>query len=702
MTRVFASPNYPQAPPGDMVEVLHGREVSDPYRWLEDANNPHTVRWLAEQQELFAAEHARWVHRDAMAELVDLARSGDIYSAPRTYQGRQFFGELSEGKEHPVLICSVNGNRMVLVNVAELDPSGRTVLQAWEPSWEGELVAIQLCEGGSEDATLQVIDGRTGALVDGPIDRVRNSSIGWLPGGRQFYYVRRLPPELHPGEERYHRRIYLHTVGRPVAEDVLIFGAGRDKLDYYSITVEPTTPRLVITAAQGTAERRDVWIADVSTAPDEPVLVPIQVGIEARTYVHFAPGQQASELLYLRTYDGASRGRIVIASASCPDGHRRELIAEDPDATITDMVILNGRGLPQPLILLTRARHAISEIAIFGLRDGNCLGLVPLPGPGGVSRLHVDQAEADKVWFTYTDSAIHAEVLCYDAATGYLTPWAISETPAKFGSIMTRQVQFQSADGTTVRMFILSGSGAAESPRPTILTGYGGFGAVVAPGYRADARAWVQAGGVYALACLRGGGEEGAAWHRAGIRDNKPKVFEDFDAATDYLLREGWTTEEQLGIYGRSNGGLLVGAALTRHPEKYAAVVCTAPLLDMVRYETSGMGPSWRSEYGTAAEPAEFAVLLGYSPYHAVRPGTAYPAVLLSVFDADTRVDPLHARKMCARMQAATTGRRPILLRTEPGVGHGMRAVSSSTGLMVDCLAFFADQLGLPAAVSVQ
>jgi prolyl oligopeptidase len=251
-------------------------------------------------------------------------------------------------------------------------------------------------------------------------------------------------------------------------------------------------------------------------------------------------------------------------------------------------------------------------------------------------------------------------------------------------------------------MFILSASGIVDRPRPTILTGYGGFGSVMMPTYRSDARAWVQAGGVYAIACIRGGGEEGAEWHRAGMRDSKQKVFDDFNAAADHLLSEGWTTKEQLGIYGESNGGLLMGAALTQHPEKYAAVVCQAPLLDMVRYERFGMGPSWRNEYGSVVEPAGFAALLSYSPYHAVREGTAYPAVLFGVFDADTRVDPLHARKMCARLQAATVSARPVVLRAEPGVGHGARAASSSIDLMVDRLAFFADQLGMPAADPVR
>jgi len=677
-----------------VVEVLHGHRIVDPYRWLEDAGDPRTVGWSAEQHRFFLAERDRWSQRAAISQLVEQAFSGASYSTPRCYRGRYFFTYLAEGREHPILVSEVGGVRSTLLDPIELDPSGGTVLQAWEPSWEGELIAVQLSAGGSEDATLQVLEVQTGAVVDGPIDRVRKSSIGWLPGGRQFYYVRRLPPELHPGEERYHRRVFVHTVGRPVTEDVLVFGDGRDKLDHYSLAVEPAGRWLRISATNGTAERRDVWIAEVGATPHLLSLIPVQVGVPARTHVHFA-ADSAAELLYLRTYADAPRGRIMVADASHPARDWRELIAEDPEAVLSDLVILDAAGLAQPIALVTRNRHAISEIAIFDLRDGRYLGLVPLPGVGAVGSLRIDHADPSRAWFSYTDSATRAAVLCYDAVSGVTAPWAVSSAPAGAHAVITRQAQFQSADGTTVRMFILSAAGHPDRPRPAILTGYGGFGAAMTPGYQPDAWAWVQAGGIFAIACLRGGGEEGAAWHRAGTRDGKQKVFEDFDAATDHLLREGWTSQDQLGIVGGSNGGLLVGAALTRHPQKYTAVVCLAPLLDMVRYEKFGMGPSWRDEYGSAADPAGLATLLGYSPYHAVRPGTAYPAVLLGVFDADTRVDPLHARKMCAALQAATAGRGPIVLRAESGVGHGLRARTAAVELLVDSVAFLADELGL-------
>jgi len=285
-----------------------------------------------------------------------------------------------------------------------------------------------------------------------------------------------------------------------------------------------------------------------------------------------------------------------------------------------------------------------------------------------------------------------------EALLGRTDPWHDPEPAATAPDVKSLQVAFDSADGTRIRMFIILAGGVPDRPRPTILTGYGGFGASRLPHYSPDALAWAELGGVYAVACLRGGGEEGEQWHHAGRGAAKKRVFEDFEAAADWLVANGWSTPERLGILGGSNGGLLVGAALTRRPEKYAAAVCVAPLLDMVRYELSGLGPSWREEYGSVADPEAFANLLSYSPYHRVRDGERYPAVLFAVSDGDSRVDPLHARKMCAALQFASTGPDPILLRAEKGVGHGARAASSTIALTADILAFFAERLRLANA----
>ena len=262
----------------------------------------------------------------------------------------------------------------------------------------------------------------------------------------------------------------------------------------------------------------------------------------------------------------------------------------------------------------------------------------------------------------------------------------------------SQQVEYVSADGTVVRMLVVSPVKAPDAPRPTILYGYGGFGIAMAPAYSAGLLAWVEAGGVYAIAQLRGGSEEGEQWHRDGMREKKQNVFDDFHAAAETLVARGWTTSDQLAISGGSNGGLLVGAALTQRPDLYAAVVCSAPLLDMARYEQFGLGSTWNDEYGTAADPEELGWLLAYSPYHHVTEGVSYPAVLFTIFDGDTRVDPMHARKLCAALQHATASDRPVLLRREGDVGHGARALSKSVALQADTLAFMARWTGLEPA----
>jgi prolyl oligopeptidase len=276
-------------------------------------------------------------------------------------------------------------------------------------------------------------------------------------------------------------------------------------------------------------------------------------------------------------------------------------------------------------------------------------------------------------------------------------PGVVADVPA----VSARQVAYTSKDGTTVRMFVLTRAdlvgvdGSPTQPRPAILYGYGGFGVSLTPGYSASILAWLEAGGVYAVANLRGGSEEGEAWHRAGMLGARQDVFDDFHAAAETLVEQGWTTTAQLAISGGSNGGLLVGAALTQRPDLYAAVTCSAPLLDMIRYEKFGLGATWNVEYGSADDPEQLEWLLAYSPYHQVAEGVAYPAVLFTVFDGDTRVDPMHARKMCAALQHATSSDRPVLLRREKDVGHGARALSRSVDLSADTLAFTARWTGL-------
>lgn len=696
-TVLVAKPRYPAAERLDLRERIHGVDVPDPYRWLEDAADPRTVAWAAEQDDLFGACRAEWQVRRWRTRLAALAAL-DEASPPVVRRARVFRTRQRPQEIHPTVLVAEQGAERPLVDPAAVDPSGRTSLDAWRPSLEGDLLAYQLSADGTEDSRLWVMDVATGKTVAGPIDRVRRTPVAWLPGGTHFYYVRRLPPELHPGQEAYHRRVYLHRVGTDPSEDVLVFGEGRDPAQYYWVDVTADGRWLTLSATMGTDPSTDNWLADLTEGSwQEPVLRPVQQGTAARTTVHVAPDTGPGDPIWLRTTAGAARGRIMVATPGTVRAPWRELIAERPGAVLADFAVLTGPELPRLLGLAAWTRHAVGEITVHDLADGTELGKVPLPGTGSVSGFVVPREAAHEAWFTYTDHQTPATVLHFDGRTRQTRPWPSAPARTAGEGVQIRHVEFESRDGTTVRMFVLSPLGRPDRPRPTILTGYGGFGVAMAPMYTVEGLAWVQAGGVYAIACLRGGGEEGEDWHQAGRGENKQNVFDDFEAAADHLVEAGWSSRDRLGIVGGSNGGLLVGAAVTRHPEKYGAVVCASALLDMARYERSGLGPSWRREFGSAADPAEFGVLMAYSPYHHVEPGTAYPPVLFTVAEGDSRVDPWHARKMCAAMQHASSGPAPILFAAVRGVGHGFWARNLAVSALADRLAFLGAHLGLAA-----
>ena len=705
--------SYPRARRQDITEQIYGHGVADPYRWLEDADSEETRSWLASQDALLTEHRAGLSGREALAARIhELLGAGSV-GAPAWREERRFFTRRAPGQEHAVLFTATpeTGER-ILIDPMEIDKSGTTTLDAWQPDAEGRLLAYQMSEGGDEESVLRVMDAATGEVIDGPIDRSRYTDVAWLPGGKAFYYTRRLAPDLVPdGEEQYHRRIYLHRLGSPAADDILIFGEGMEKTNYYSVSVSRDGRWLTIGAAAGTAPRNDLWIADLTaSAESAPELRVVQQGIDAQTGMH--AGRDGR--LYVWTDRDAPRGRLAVTDPAEPGSDRwRDLVPQDPEAVLTDFAILDGQELDTPVLLVSWTRHAISEISVHDLATGQRTGTVPLPGLGTIGGLSERPEGGHEAWFGYTDNTTPPLVLHYDARSGAVQTWERAPGSVTPPQISTRQVAYPSRDGTLVRMLIISagpdrpepdgreagGPGTGDRrPRPTILYGYGGFGVRMAPGYAPPILAWVERGGVYAIAALRGGGEEGEDWHRAGMRACKQNVFDDFQAAAETLIADGWTTREQLAISGGSNGGLLVGATITQRPDLFAAAACSAPLLDMVRYERFGLGETWNDEYGTVADPEQLGWLLSYSPYHHVREGTGYPPILFTVFDSDTRVDPMHARKMCAALQHATSARwpdRPILLRRESDVGHGARAVSRSASLAADTLAFLASHTGL-------
>lgn len=690
-----ARPSYPSPERLPLIETLHGHSVADPYRWLEDAADPRTEEWSLAQDALFAAARDSWPGQEhARRRVTELVGAG-VVTAPVWRGDRQFVMRRTADQEHAVLlVIEADGTERTLIDPMAIDASGTTTLDTWQPSKEGDLLAYQLSEGGTEESVLRVMDVTTGDTVDGPIDRARYSPVAWLPGGESYYYVRRLPADQVPeGEEQFHRRVWLHRVGTDAATDTLVFGDGLDATNYYGVSVSRDGRWLSITAAAGTEPRNDLWVADISaSSPDKPDLITVQEGVDAQTSLHFG----RDGLIYAYTNADAPRGRILVSEPGLwALDEWQDLVPEDPESVLEGWAVLDGDALPDPVLLVVRSQHAVGHIHRHDLRSGAETGSVPMPGLGTVAGISDRPEGGHEAWFGYTDHTTPASVYHYDARTDTTSLWASAPGTVDVPPVTSEQVVYQSKDGTDVRMFVIRRSDADTGPAPTILNGYGGFGVPLTPAYSATVLAWVEAGGVYVVANLRGGGEEGEDWHRGGMRDTKQNVFDDFHAAAEWLIEHGVTTSGQLTISGGSNGGLLVGAALTQRPELYAAVICAAPLLDMVRYEEHGLGPTWSDEYGTASDATELGWLLAYSPYHNVREGEDYPAALFTIFDGDTRVDPLHGRKMAAALQHATAGSRPVLVRRESDVGHGARAVTRAVELSVDTLAFAAAQTGL-------
>ncbi|GGL12684.1 prolyl oligopeptidase family serine peptidase [Planomonospora parontospora] len=664
---------YPPAERQPVTDLLHGHAVPDPYRWLEDPASPRTRSWSAAQEDLWRAHAAALPGRDRWhARVAELCSAGTV--TPPLWRGeRRFFLRHEAGREHPVLYTAgPDGSEEALVDPGAIDPSGLTVLDRWQPDLTGRLLAYQLSRGGDERSELRVMEVGTRRTVDGPIDRCRYAPVAWLPDGKAFFYVR-------------DRRVCLHRLGTPAADDVVVCAEERS----YGLGSSHDGRWLTVSAPAGAGN--DVWLADLAASPPErPGLRVVQEGADAVT----VPAVGRDGRLYLLTTLDAPTGWLCVADPADPGPEGwRELVGPDPEAVISDFAVLDGPG--RPVLLVGRTRHAISEIGVHDPATGERVGGVPLPGLGTAGRMSARPEGGCEVWFSYTDGVTPGSVHRYDARTGRTSLWAAAPGAVDAPELESRQIVYASADGTPVRMVVLARPGTG--PRPAILYGYGGFGIPLTPSYSAYILPWVEAGGVFALAQVRGGGEEGAAWHRDGMLERKQNSIDDFTAAAERLITDGWTTAGMLAACGESNGGLLAGAAITQRPELFAAAACSAPLLDMVRYELSGLGPSWRGEYGSAEDPGQLAHLLGYSPYHRVREGVDYPATLLASFGGDSRVDPMHARKMCAALQHATSGDRPVLLRHEEGVGHGARAAGRAAWLAADLLAFLAAHTGLEA-----
>ena len=670
--------------------------MSDPYRWLEDGDAPDVRAWTEAQGRHTAAVLGALPFRAALHARLKALFSIGVVTAPLPRRDRYFYQRRTGGQDQPILYVRSGrqGPERVLLDPAALAADRTSALDWYHPSPDGRLFAYGISEGGTEKSVLRVREVDTGRDLDDVIPHTRACSLEWWPDASGFFYTRYPAPGSVPaGEEDYHRRVYAHRLGRPFLEDALVFGTdageGRAREDWPNVHLSPDGRWLAVSVAVGWT-RTDVYLRDL--AQDGP-FVTVAEGEEAVYGV-----EVRNDVLLLHTNKGAPRYRLVAADLHAPGpASWRDLVPEGPD-------VLQGTAAIGSSILCLWLREASSRVTLHGA-DGAWRGEVPLPAIGTVTGL-TGEWDGDEAYLGFTSFTVPSTVhrLPLSGPEPTLEPWAAVDAGLDLSAYRVRRVWYPSRDGTSISMFLVDrGERAADGTGPALLTGYGGFNVSLTPAFARSVLPFLDAGGLYAVAHLRGGGEYGEAWHRAGMRGAKGNAFDDYLAAADFLVAQGEAAGDRLAALGGSNGGLLVGAALTRRPGRFRAVVCQVPLLDMVRYHLFRIARLWIPEYGSPDDPEAFRWLWSYSPYHHVVDGVSYPAVLLTTGESDSRVDPMHARKMAARLQAASASGRPVLLRVEGRAGHGQgKPVSKALEEWTDVWTFLFDQLGMVDAAATR
>lgn len=653
---------YPASRTVDAKDVLHGVTVPDPYRWLEDAASPDVQAWMKAQDDLTRAELAKVPERARLlARLKELAYL-DSVSAPVRRGEYVFLTRRHATKEKSVVYWKVGkaGEEKVLFDPNGWSKDGSVGLGDWQPSWDGTKVAYQVKENNSDEATLRVIDVVTGKVSE--VDVIpggKYASASWTPDGSGFYYTwlptdPKVPVDARPG----YQEVRFHRLGEDPAKDRVVREKLGDPTAFLGAGVSRNGRWLVLSVQHGWTSN-DVLYRDLSDPKQADRWTPLVVGTEAQWGV-----EVFGDRFLVTTNDGAPRGRVFDVDPLRPARKEwKEVVPERKDATLASASVLGGR------LALNYLKDASSLFEVRDL-DGALVREVKLPGLGTVGGPSGLQDE-DEAYFSFESYTTPREIYATSMKTGRLELFAKLKVPVDPSAYEVEQVFFPSKDGTRLSMFLVHKKGMKRDGKArTILYGYGGFQVSETPYFSAMLYPWLEEGGVWAAVNLRGGGEYGEEWHRDGMLLKKQNTFDDFLDAARWLSAEKVTSPDRLAIYGGSNGGLLVGAAMTQEPKAFSAVLCAVPLLDMVRYHLFGSGRTWISEYGSADDPKQLAALLAYSPYHAVKKGTAYPATLLLSADSDDRVDPMHARKFAAALQAATTG-GPVLLRIERNAGHG-------------------------------
>lgn len=662
MTHTTPRWTYPDARRDPTTEEYHGTPVADPYRWLEDPHSAETVAWAAAQNDLTRRFLDALPERPALLQRLTRLWDYPRVSLPWRCGGR-FFCFRNSGLQNQPVLCrqdTPDGPPTPVLDPNTLSEDGTAALTSVAVSEDGRLLAYGVSRSGSDWQELRVRRIDSGEDLGEVLRWCKFTSIAWRHDHAGFFYSRFPEPgSVAPEDESNYNRVYWHQIGTPQAEDRLVYERPDAKELAFSPLISEDGRYLVLEVWHGTDPQNRCYYRPVES--DGPFVELLDAADAHYTFL----GNVGATMFFQTNLD-APRGRVVAIDLERPERAGWREILPEQDAVI-DMCALVNRRLA--VVLMRDVRH---EVRLYHL-DGQPDGAVELPGLGTVTGLS-GRLDEEPLLIGFESFLRPPGAFRYDFAARQLVALHASGVDFDADAFETHQVFVTSKDGTRVPVFLTHRRGLAlDGGNPTLLYGYGGFNVGVRPVFNPGRLAWLERGGVYAVANLRGGNEYGETWHEAGMLERKQNVFDDFIAAGEWLIAAGYTSPRRLAISGGSNGGLLVAACMTQRPELYGAVVCSVPVIDMLRYHRFTVGRFWVGEYGNAeADPEHFRFLLAYSPLHNIRPGTTYPATLIATAESDDRVVPAHARKFAAALQAADSGANPILLRVERKAGHGL------------------------------
>jgi prolyl oligopeptidase len=671
---------YPDTHRSDHVDAYHGVQVADPYRWLEDPDSQQTRDWVAAQNAVtfpyLQSLPGRVALEQRLTELWDYER----YGVPRQRGGRYFFTRNDGLQNQSVLYVadSLDAEPRVLLDPNLLSEDGTVSLAGWVVSQDGRWLAYGLADGGSDWQRWKVREVATGQDLSDDLQWVKFSHTSWTEDSQGFFYSRYDAPEQ--GQEltdvNYYQKLYYHRVGQPQEADQLVYQRPDEKQWGFAGQVTEDGQYLIISVWRGTEEKNQVFYKSLAE-PDSPV-VELLAGFDAQ---YDFLGNDGATFWFLTDLDAPLRRVVAIDIRQPAREAWRELIPQDQS-------VLEGASVVGDQFFAVYLQDAASRVRLFDL-NGQFLRDLPLPSIGSAGGFG-GRRDDRETFYSFTNFTTPTTIYRYDLTSGSSTVFRRPQVAFDPDAYETRQVFYPSKDGTPVPMFITARKDLPRNgDQPTLLYAYGGFNISVTPQFSVTNLVWLEQGGVYAVANLRGGGEYGRAWHEAGMLENKQTVFDDFLAAAQWLIDQGYTRPQRLGIRGGSNGGLLVGAAMTQRPDLFGAALPAVGVMDMLRFHQFTIGWAWVSEYGSSADPDQFRTLLAYSPLHNLRAGVQYPATLVTTADHDDRVVPAHSFKFAAQLQHVQGGDAPVLIRIETSAGHGAGTPTSKLiAASADWLAF--------------